>query len=49
MIKTIISWILYHFGDLCCKFHWWNLYQWAMRNSIKFDVNYKVWKKMDDE
>ena len=48
MLKTIISWALYYFGDLCCKFHCWNLYQWAMRNSVELDVNYKVWKKVDE-
>ena len=45
--NILLSWILYHLGDLACKLHLWNLYQWCMKKSLEFDdPKGRIWQTL---
>jgi len=60
MVKVILSWIFYAFGDICSRVIWgegrwadamFYLYQWAMRRSVDFqgDGDRGPWERVKSE
>ena len=44
-LRSMISLILYHMGDLCYKLHLSpQMYQWLMNKSATLDKEHKIWK-----